>query len=160
MKTESNREMLLLINNRQKIIKVDVRQIRSDILKVLKYLNCKDKEISLSLVDDEDIQEINREYLGRDKPTNVISFGMQEGEWGDIQPNILGDIVISVETAFRDSLSGEIEIGDEILFLFIHGLLHLLGYNHESGVYEDAKIMKAKEKEIFEKIKNYAIDHE
>lgn len=151
--------MTLLIDNRQKLIKLDIRQIRSNILKVLKYLNCKDKEISLSLLDDKGIQEINREYLGRDKPTNVMSFGMQEGEWGDIQPTVLGDIVISVETALRDSLVGDIEINDEILFLFIHGLLHLLGYDHESGI-EDGKIMKAKEKEVFENMKYYAIEHE
>jgi probable rRNA maturation factor len=152
--------MPLLINNRQKIIKYSVRKIRSDILKALKYLNCKDKEISLSLVDDTDIRKINHEYLDRDKSTNVISFGMQEGEWGGLQLTILGDIVISVETAHRDSLAGDIVIEDEILFLFIHGLLHLLGFDHESGVEEEAKIMKAKEKEVFEKIKNYEIDRE
>lgn len=151
--------MSLLIDNRQKFIKLDLRRIRSDLLKAIKHLHCQDREISLSLVDDKNIKEINREYLGRDKPTNVISFGMQEGEWQDIQPAVLGDIVISVETAYRDSLVGNIVVDDEILFLFIHGLLHLIGYDHKDGVEEHAVMMKAKEKEVFENIKNYAIDH-
>jgi len=150
--------MPLLINNRQKFTKLNVRQIRSDLLKVLKYLQCQDREISLSLVDDKSIQAINLEYLGRDKPTNVISFGMQEGEWPDIQPTVLGDVVISVETACRDALAGNIEVDDEILFLFIHGLLHLLGFDHESGVEEEATIMKRKEKEVFEKLRHYTLE--
>lgn len=149
--------MPLLIDNRQKLIKLNLRQTRSDLLKVLKYLQCQDREISLSLVDDKTIQTINLEYLGRDKPTNVISFGMQEGEWQDIQPMVLGDIVISVEMACRDALAGGIRVDDEILFLFIHGLLHLLGFDHESGVKEEATIMKRKEKEVFEKLRNYTL---
>lgn len=150
--------MSLLIDNRQKYMKLDVRRTRSDMLKVLKYLQCRDREISLSLVDDKSIQAINRDYLGRDKPTNVISFGMQEGDWQDIQPTVLGDIVISVETACRDALAADIKVDDEILFLFIHGLLHLLGFDHESGVEEEATIMKRKEKEVFENLRNYGLD--
>lgn len=150
--------MLLLIDNRQKLVKLNIRRIRSDLLKVLKYLQCQDREISLSLVDDKAIQAINLEYLGRDKPTNVISFGMQEGEWKAIQPAILGDIVISVETACRDALAGDMNVDDEILFLFIHGLLHLLGFDHEKAGEEQAIIMKDKEKEIFEKIRSYSLD--
>lgn len=150
--------MSLLIDNRQKYMKLDVRRTRADMLKVLKYLQCRDREISLSLVDDKSIQAINRDYLGRDKPTNVISFGMQEGDWQDIQPTVLGDIVISVETACRDALAADIKVDDEILFLFIHGLLHLLGFDHESGVEEEATRMKCKEKEVFENLRNYALD--
>lgn len=150
--------MPLLIDNRQKFIKLNIRQIRSDLLKVLKYLQCQDHEISLSLVDDKAIQAINLEYLGRDKPTNVISFGMHEGDWEAIQPTVLGDIVISVETACRDALAGDINVYDEILFLFIHGLLHLLGFDHERGGEEEAIAMRHKEKEIFEKLRSYTLD--
>ncbi|NLN59421.1 MAG: rRNA maturation RNase YbeY [Deltaproteobacteria bacterium] len=127
-------------------------------LKVIRYLECEDHEISLLLVDDHTIQDLNREYLGRDKPTNVISFGMREGEWQNIQPRVLGDIVISVETALRDAQTEDIDIHDEILFLFIHGLLHLLGYDHENGVMEDAMIMMNKEMEIFKRVRKYPLD--
>jgi len=152
--------MSLLIDNRQKIIKLHLRPIRSSMTKAINYLKCRDKEISLILVDDPEITVVNSEYLGRNRPTNVISFGMQEGEWGEIQPVLLGDIVISVETALRDSLSNQIDLEDEILFLFIHGLLHLLGYDHESGNAADAEMMKAREKEVFSSIKGYELDHD
>ena len=111
--------MALLIDNRQKFHKLDLRYLRPLMLKILKELDCKDREVSLSLVDNQEIQIINRDYLRRDKPTNVISFGMQEGEWQNIQPDVLGDIVISVETAYRDALRNDIDVTDEILF-FIH----------------------------------------
>jgi len=84
---------------------------------------------------------------------------MQEGEWTNIQPDLLGDIVISVETALRDAQSESIDLADEIIFLFIHGLLHLLGYDHENDIPEDAARMKAKEREIFFAIRHYHIDH-
>lgn len=152
--------MPLFIDNRQKKIKLNGRKMRSDLTRVLKHTDCYRKEISLSLVDDAEITVINHEYLGRDRATNVISFGMREGEWSQIQPDLLGDIMISVETAERDALAGEIDLHDEILFLFIHGLLHLLGYDHENGIKEDAEQMKAKEKEIFFAVKHYEIDHD
>ncbi len=152
--------MPLLINNRQKIVKLPLRSIRSSMTKAINCLKCRDREISLILVDDPGITVINAEYLGRNRPTNVISFSMQEGEWGEIQPALLGDIVISVETALRDSLSNQIDLEDEILFLFIHGLLHLLGYDHENGNETDADLMKAREKEVFSSIKGYELDHD
>lgn len=137
--------MAILIENRQRRIKIDLRRVRRVLNKILKTLNCEDKEISLLFVDDEGIRDINRRFLNRDHPTNVISFSMWEGEFGDINPHILGDIVISVETALRDA--GKLD--DELDFLMIHGLLHLLGYNHEDTSEDEARRMEDKEKELF-----------
>jgi probable rRNA maturation factor len=122
--------MKLQIENSQNKIKIDKRKIRNTVLKVLKTLDCPDKEISLSFVDDEYIKQLNKQYLGKDQATNVLSFSLQEGEYGDINPQILGDIIVSVETAQRDALYGKLNIAQEIDFLIIHGILHLLGYNH------------------------------
>lgn len=93
--------------------------------------------------------EINRCYLGRDKATNVISFSMREGEYGHINPQILGDVVISVETARRDAIRAKLMLEEEIDFLLIHGILHLLGYNHENTSRKEAKIMYDKERDVF-----------
>lgn len=101
------------------------------------------------LVDDPQIQEINRDYLQRDKPTNVISFSMREGEGGDLHPELLGDVVISVDTAERDAAEAGVSFAGELLFLLLHGILHLCGYDHERGTEEDARVMEAKEQEIF-----------
>ena len=116
--------------------------------KILKNLRCEDKEISLLFVDDENIRKINRRFLNRDYPANVLSFSMGEGEFGDINSHILGDIVISVETALRDARETNSEFDDEMDFLMIHGILHLLGYNHEDTGEDEAKHMENKEREL------------
>jgi len=143
-----------LIENRQKKIKIDLQRVRRALNKILRNLDCKDKEISLLFVDDEGIRAINRRFLNRDYSTNVISFSMSEGEFGNINPHILGDIVISVETAFTDALEASIEFDDEIDFLMIHGFLHLIGYNHENTGEDETIRMENKEKELFSMLRN------
>ncbi|MDD5524434.1 MAG: rRNA maturation RNase YbeY, partial [Smithella sp.] len=134
--------MKLQIENNQNKIKIDKRRIRSTVLRIMRILDCADKEISLSFVDDEKIKELNKEYLGKDKPTNVISFSLREGEYSDINPQIMGDIIISVETAQRDALWGNLTVSQEIDFLIIHGILHLLGYNHENTTRKETNKMR------------------
>jgi probable rRNA maturation factor len=108
-----------------------------------------DSELSIVITDDEQIREINRDYLDRDRPTNVISFAMQEGEGGGLQPGLLGDVVISAETAARDAAEAGLPFESELFFLLLHGILHLLGFDHERGSEEDARIMEEKEREVF-----------
>ena len=141
--------MKVQIENLQKRIKIDKRRIRSNVIRLLKAIDCANREISITFVDNEAIQIINQKYLGRNKPTNVISFSMQEGEFGDINPTVLGDIVVSVDTAERDADSGNLSFDEEILFLIIHGLLHLTGYNHENTTKANTLKMQKKEKELF-----------
>jgi probable rRNA maturation factor len=147
-----------LIENRQKKVKLDLRRVRQTINKVQKYLGCQDKEISLLFVDNTTIKEINRQYLRRDYPTNVISFSLEEGDFGHINPQLLGDIVISTEQALEDARKGNLDFDDELDFLLIHGLLHLLGYDHEGSDERQATKMRDKENEIFSKLKGFLID--
>ena len=144
--------MTIQIENRQKRVKIEKRKIRQDVTKLMKLLNCADMEVSISLVSDEEIQRINQQYLFKDRPTNVISFSLQEGEYGGVNPRVLGDIVISVDTALRDAEKGSLTFENEITFLIIHGLLHLMGYNHENTSRANARKMKMKENELFELI--------
>lgn len=117
--------------------------------RILSVSGCPDAELSILLVDDREIQEINRDYLERDRPTNVISFAMQEGEGAGIHPDVLGDVVISADTCARHAEEAGISFEEELWFLLLHGILHLLGYDHERGSEEDACIMEEKEKDIF-----------
>ncbi|MGD0279333.1 MAG: rRNA maturation RNase YbeY [Smithella sp.] len=144
--------MKIQIENRQTRIKIRRRKIRSMVLDILRILDCRDKEISISFVDDETIKQLNKQYMGRDKATNVLSFSLQEGECGGINPQILGDIIISIQTAQRDAIKGRLTIEQEIDFLIIHGILHLLGYNHENTTKKETSRMRQKEKELFDKI--------
>jgi probable rRNA maturation factor len=144
--------MKVQIENRQTKFKIDRKTIRNTVQKIFRILESLDKEISICFTDDENIKELNRQYLNRNKPTNVLSFSLQEGEYGNINPQMLGDVIISVETAQRDAASGNLTIEQELDFLLIHGILHLTGYNHENTTEKEIKKMELKEKEIFNKI--------
>lgn len=117
--------------------------------RILSDLGCPDSELSILIVDDSAIQVINRDYLQRDQPTNVISFAMQEGDGGGLHPDLLGDVVISAETAARDAAEVDKSFESELYFLLLHGVLHLLGYDHERGTEEEAREMEVKEQEIY-----------
>jgi probable rRNA maturation factor len=100
-------------------------------------------------VDDAGIREINRVYLNRNRSTNVISFAMQEGEGGGVQPQLLGDVVLSAETAAREASEAQQSFESELFFLLLHGILHLLGYDHERGTQAEAEQMESRERELF-----------
>ena len=140
--------MKIQIGNDQKSIKIDKRKIRSIVLKLLKHLECTDKEVSLSFVNDETICGLNNQYRNKNKPTDVLSFSLQEGEFSNINPDVLGDIVISVETAKENAQKNGLPLEQEINFLIIHGLLHLLGYDHENTTKEEKRRMRQREKEL------------
>ena len=109
-------------------------------------------ELSILFVDDAEIQELNQRHLRRDKPTNVIAFPMREGEFPGLHPNLLGDVVISAETARRQSTRFGLNEKEMILFLTIHGILHLLGYDHEKGA-KEARQMTKKQKELLRSVR-------
>ena len=121
--------------------------------RILSASECPDAELSILIVDDAEIRIINRDYLHKDRSTNVISFAMREGEGGGIQPDLLGDVVISAETAARDAAEAEVPFVSELYFLLLHGILHLLGYDHERGSDADARHMEAREQELFALLK-------
>ena len=99
---------------------------------MLASLLMRDVELSVLLCDDETIHALNRDYRGMDKPTDVLSFSMREGEFGELHPELLGDVVISLETARRQAAEHGRTIAQEVTYLLAHGLLHLLGYDHVS----------------------------
>lgn len=110
-------------------------------------------EVSVLLTDDVDIKQLNRDYRGIDAPTDVLAFSMREGEDGDVNPSLLGDLVVSLETAARqasttDGFSGTHgSLETETAVLTVHGMLHLLGYDHQTQ--EEAEIMFEKQESIF-----------
>jgi probable rRNA maturation factor len=87
-------------------------------------------EVALRLTDDATIHALNRDYRKKDRPTDVLAFALREGEGGGLHPHLLGDLVISVDTARRQARRRG--LAGEILFLAAHGLCHLLGYDHRS----------------------------
>ncbi len=96
---------------------------------------------------------INRDYLAKDRPTNVISFSLQEGDCSGINPLALGDVVISADTAAREADEGGMEFFERLSFLLLHGILHLCGYDHERSGEEEAHKMQQKEQQLFRILK-------
>jgi probable rRNA maturation factor len=135
--------------NRQDRVPVDRRKIAAAARRILKTLGYEGYELTVVLVDDREITRLNRQYFRRNRPTNVISFPLMDDSPVSLRSRILGDVVISAETAQRDTGEAGEKTQDEILFLMIHGILHLAGYDHEGSVAERRK-MEAKEKEFFE----------
>lgn len=89
-------------------------------------------DISLLVCGDPFISELNEQYLGTAGPTDVLAFPLREGERPRIPHHPLGDIVISCDAAEQEASSGGSSVAEEFIFLFVHGLLHLLGYIHDS----------------------------
>lgn len=125
--------------------------------KTLHHLNVGDDVIvSVSLVDNEFIHQMNRDYRHIDRPTDVISFAFLDGEADPLEllkdntnPVCLGDIYISVEKALQQAEEYGHPLKRELQFLFVHGLLHLLGFDHMTE--EDEKEMFALQDEILKK---------
>ncbi|RLB34412.1 MAG: rRNA maturation RNase YbeY [Deltaproteobacteria bacterium] len=136
----------------QKIPGLKSRKIVQKLTKVLKDLGCKDCELSVLLTGDRHIAELNQRYLKRKGPTNVLAFPMSGGPPPLVETNLLGDVVVSVERAVDESNESGESLEETLFRLLIHGILHLLGYDHEKSP-EDATLMFKEEERLLALIK-------
>ena len=109
---------------------VRVRAVRRDAARLLRLLDL-DDELSIALVDDAEIRRLNATYRHIDRATDVLAFAMREGDGRGLHPAVLGDVVISLDAAARQASARRVTVEDEVRLLLTHGLLHLLGYDHE-----------------------------
>jgi probable rRNA maturation factor len=127
-----------------KVPDLDPAALRADADWLLRRLDLEGSELSLVVCDDAFIRPLNRDYRGKDAPTDVLSFAMQEGEAVREDDPVLGDLVISAETAARQAEEQGHGLDAELRVLLVHGLLHLLGYDHEVDE-DEAEQMRAAE---------------
>jgi len=119
-----------IINNTNEEIK-ELVEIENFIDFAIKYLDIKDIVFNIIIVDNDTIWKLNREYRGIDRPTDVISFALEDNtDFVDIGFRVLGDIYISIDKANEQAINYGHSLIRELSFLSIHGLLHLLGYDH------------------------------
>jgi len=123
------------------LVKLKKRKIKKRILEkwakeALSFLDLKGVELSIYITDDLEIQELNKVYRGKDGPTDVLSFPLNEIFNGY---KILGDIVISQDTAERQAKELGHTLEEEVRRLLVHGIIHLLGYDHEKSSEEEKK---------------------
>ena len=148
--------MPVLLDNRHPKLKVDQRLLAGHLRSCLATLGRKRAEVSVSLVDDGEIRELNRQFRAVDSVTDVLSFAMEDGESLPGMPvELLGDIVVSLDTAQRQAaeLAAQQSLPDyqmrqEVWFLATHGLLHLLGYDHQQP--EQAEEMESWERKLMQ----------
>jgi probable rRNA maturation factor len=124
---------------------VPAQAIEADAERILAELGVPDAELSVLLCDDATIHPLNRDWRGKDRATDVLAFAQREGPpIGDA--SILGDVVISVETAARQAEERGHDVATEVRILLVHGICHLMGYDHEDD--GDAEVMEARERQI------------
>jgi probable rRNA maturation factor len=133
------------IVNRHAGRRVPIRRLKKTAERILDLLNQNRAELSLALVGNREIRELNARYRNRDEPTDVLSFPSGERLLREME--ILGDVVIAVEQAEKQAGKRGRTLEEEVESLLIHGILHLLGYDHEHSK-KEAKIMQGMEKKI------------
>ncbi|HOY66270.1 MAG TPA: rRNA maturation RNase YbeY [Candidatus Ozemobacteraceae bacterium] len=125
--------MEILISNRQKKTRFNLTRLRAVAEEILRFEDAPENvELSIVLCDDDFIQKLNNDYLGRNRPTDVLSFPIDDEEL-EAEVRAIGDVVISIETAHRQAAKLSHSVGLETAFLLIHGVLHLMGYDHDTS---------------------------
>jgi len=121
------------------------RRLKKVALTVLGLVEQENVELSLALVGNAEMQKLNAEYRRMNHPTDVLSFPMEEKLLQETR--LLGDVIISVEQAAEQARERRRTLDEEMTTLLIHGIVHLLGYDHERSA-KDARIMRRLEKKI------------
>lgn len=139
--------MTVRVSGRRGLPLVDRARLRRRARRLLRALDLADAELSIRLVDDAEIAEHNARYRGREGPTDVLSFSLVEGAHAERRGALLGDVLISLETASRQARSHRRSLESEVLHLVIHGALHLIGHDHvREG---EARAMRAEERRLW-----------
>ncbi len=126
--------------------KLPVRAIKDAALEVLRLLKREDAELSLALVGNPEIRKLNARYRGKNAATDVLSFAAEEHLAGPIR--LLGDVVISVDKMRAQAKQRGAPLKQEMTTLLIHGIVHLLGYDHERSAHA-ARVMRKLERKLY-----------
>jgi probable rRNA maturation factor len=126
---------------------LDRRRLRSRAVRLLRELGRPEAELSIALVDDAAIAALNAHYRGISGATDVLAFSLREGEYAEHGGAMLGDVVVSLDTAAAQARRARRTLDDEVLRLLIHGTLHLLGHDHERA--DEARRMRAEERRVW-----------
>ncbi len=132
---------------RRGIPRPDKRLLRRRATRLLREIDRASSELSLNLVPDGEIAKLNESYRRKKGPTDVLAFSLLEGEGAEFRGELLGDVVVGIETAERQARRGRRTLDDELARLVIHGTLHLIGYDHVRDC--DARVMRAEERRLW-----------
>ncbi|MFQ6070243.1 MAG: rRNA maturation RNase YbeY [Candidatus Aminicenantales bacterium] len=133
---------MIEIINRQRKYSINQEKIKRLLLRLVEYYELDEAEMCIAFVNTRRIRELNRRFLNRNRPTDVLSFPV--GEKNPEGNLYLGDIVISVPEAYNQSIACSHSLERELEHLALHGFLHLIGFDHQEGVEgeEEKKLRK------------------
>lgn len=138
--------MKVRIINQQKVKRVNLKRLRKYLKKVSGLLNISSKRISILLCDNKLIKKLNKKYLKKNSSTDVIAFPLSD----KLEPDYLGEVVVSTEKAVQVALGLGLRWQDELVLYVVHGILHLLGYDDRRN--KKRKVFEKKQKEIIEQL--------
>jgi probable rRNA maturation factor len=137
--------------DRETDARLDIPLLETRAHRILSGLGHSRSELSVALVGDREIAELNHQYRDKRAATDVLSFSLVEGDHADHRGGLLGDVVISLETARRQARERHRGLDEELARLLIHGVLHLLGHDHEEE--EEWRVMRAEERRLWASIR-------
>ena len=137
-----------MINNLTDVNIKEIDELNDYVPYLFNYMNIKDSIMSIIIVDNKTIHEINKQYRNIDRETDVISFALEEGETIEEPVKTLGDIYISIDKVYEQAKEYNHSVKRELFFLVTHGFLHLLGYDHMNK--EDEEKMFSLQEEILD----------
>lgn len=148
---------MITIKNRTRTVAIDTAWLTTQAQKILDILDYSDFDLGIMLTTNATIRTFNKHYRGKDKPTDILSFAfhphVKAGKRIQISSNEeknLGDLIISLEYIYKDPKKMGFTFTKRMQILLVHGICHLLGYDHEKD--RDYKVMQAKEQEILEQL--------
>ncbi len=128
--------MTIAVQNRQRKITLDTPKVKRLLTRVMTYLGCAEQELSLVWGNDELLHNLNRDYRQKDRPTNVLAFPQTPVAEIEGTALLLGDVIVSLPTAAREAHDLNQALETRVVYLAVHGLLHLLGYDHVGSATE------------------------
>jgi probable rRNA maturation factor len=135
----------------RRLPRLDPRLLRSRAVRALREVGQASSELSIAIVPDDEIAVLNAEHRGKRSATDVLSFSLLEGEHSEQRGKLLGDVVIGIETAACQARAAHRGLDEELARLLIHGILHLLGWDHEEPA--EARRMRAEERRLWRVIR-------
>jgi rRNA maturation RNase YbeY len=139
--------MTVRVHNRQRTVAIRTAAVKQQARQIMTYLQCTDRELSVVFGSDRLLHELNRRYRDKDRPTNVLAFPQRPTYDGEPATALLGDVIISLPTAAREAQALGQGLEERVVYLLLHGLLHLLGYDHE-GSAAQCRAMEALERRV------------
>jgi rRNA maturation RNase YbeY len=145
------------MHNRQRAVAIQTPWVKKRLQQVMVYLGCSHQELSVVFASDHLMQTLNRTYRQKDRPTNVLAFPQYPTYACEPQEDsLLGDVVVALPTAVREAHEQQQCLEDYVVYLLVHGLLHLLGYDHERSPAQ-RRCMAQRERDILAHLQEHPL---